>query len=116
MFEQEARLKVDLWIEAQLKPLPDKGIYYYIHQRGEKNSGIILLKLNGLDGKCRMLIQQRDFDGKLGWMHAMNNELVEEKDADAYIKRSILRDPDIWVIEIEDKDMNNPFEGNMVEF
>tara|TARA_B100001989_G_scaffold247920_2_gene220796 strand:- start:1863 stop:2213 length:351 start_codon:yes stop_codon:yes gene_type:complete len=116
MFEQEARLQVELWVEAQLKLLPDQGVYYYIHQRGEKHSGIILLKLNGLEGRCRLLIQQRNFDGKLGWMNAMNDELVEEKIADEYIKRSVLRDPDLWVIEIEDKNMNNPFEGDMVEF
>ncbi|MDH5723633.1 MAG: DUF1491 family protein [Alphaproteobacteria bacterium] len=116
MYEQEARLQVELWIEAQLKQLNDRGAYYYIHQRGEKNSGIILLKLNGLTGKCRLLIQQRDFEGQLGWMNVMKEEYVEEMTADEYIKRSVLRDPDLWVIEIEDKEMHNPFEGKMVEF
>lgn len=115
MYGSSDRLPVHLWIDAQLKPLNDKGIFYYIHQRGEKNTGTILLKLNNLEGVCGMLIQQRDFDGNLGWMNAMKKEQVEEADADAYIQRAISRDPDLWVIEIEDRDMQNPFEGNIIE-
>lgn len=111
---EEARLPVHLWIDAQLQPLAGRGIYYYIQQRGERNSGIILLKLNGLEGRCRLLVQQRGFDGVLGWLDALGQEDVEERAADAYIQRAISRDPDLWVIEIEDRTMDNPFEGPMV--
>ena len=107
------RLPVHIWIDAQLSPLNDRGVFYYIHQRGELNSGTILLKLNGLKGQCRVLIQQRNLDGDLGWTNAINKEFVEEVQADQYIQRAISRDPDIWVIEIEDSNMNNPFEGDM---
>ncbi len=114
--EPEARLPVHLWIDAQLRPLNDNGVFFYIHQKGDQNSGVILLKLNGLSGECKLLIQQRDFDGELGWVHALSQEVVEEGDADAYIQRTMLRDPDLWVIEIEDREMNNPFEGKMIDF
>lgn len=113
-YHEEPRLPVHLWIDAQLRPLNDRGVFYYIQQRGEQNTGTVLLKLNALDRTCKLLIQQRDFEGKIGWMHAMGKELVEEIDADQYIQRSISRDPDLWVIEIEDKNMNNPFEGDII--
>ena len=112
MYEPEARLPVHLWIDAQLSPLNARGIFYYIHQRGEMNTGTILLKINNLEGACRLLMQQRDLDGNLGWMNAKREDLVEEQDADQYIQRAISRDPDLWVIEIEDRDINNPFEGD----
>ncbi|MGH1378406.1 MAG: DUF1491 family protein [Alphaproteobacteria bacterium] len=115
MYEEEPRLPVHLWIEAQLKPLNDRGVFYYIHQRGEQNTGTILLKLNGLSGVCTLLTQQRDLDGNLGWMHAMKKERVEEGEVDKYIQRSMSRDPDLWVIEIEDQGMNNPFEGKILD-
>ncbi len=105
----DSQLPVHLLIDAQLRPLNARGIFYYIQQRGEQNTGTILLKLNGLSGGCKLLIQQRDLDGKLGWANALRKELVEEKDADNYITRSISNDPDLWVIEIEDSKMNNPF-------
>ncbi len=110
MHGDEVRLPVYLLIDAILKPLNGQGIFYYVHQRGEKNTGTILLKLNNLTGVCRLLIQQRDIEGKLGWVDAMSKEHVEEDYADRYIQRSISRDPDLWVIEIEDSEMNNPFE------
>lgn len=109
-----SQIPVHIFIDAQLKPLNDRGIFYYIQQKGEKNSGIILLKLNGLAGVCKLLLQQRDLDGNLGWMHAIGKEEVSEAEADAYIQRSILRDPDLWVIEIEDREMKNPFEGDLL--
>lgn len=115
MFEEEGRLPVHLWIDAQLRLLNDRGIFYTIPQRGERNSGVILLKLDGLEGACRLLIQQRDLDGKMGWMDALSMERVEVAEADAYIARAVSLDPDLWVIEIEDRNMDNPFEGEMIK-
>ena len=103
-------LPVHIWIDAQLSTLNARGIFYYIHRRGEQNTGTILLKLNSLSGICKLIVQQRDLDGNLGWVNALRKELVEETDADSYIARSISNDPDLWVIEIEDREMNNPFD------
>ena len=105
------RLPTELWVDACLRPLNGQGLFYYITQKGERNSGLILLKLADTGGRCTLLTQQRDFmTDKIGWVSALANEIVEETEADAYIRRAIERDPDLWVIEIEDPDMNNPFE------
>ena len=73
-----------------------------------------LLKINGLNNGCRVLSQIRDIDGALGWVDAMGDKPLEESEIDAYIRRSIERDPDVWAIEIEDKDLRNPFEGELL--
>lgn len=112
--EEEARLPVHLWIDATLGPLNARGIYYYIRQRGERNSGVILLSINGLQGLCRLLIQQRDEMGKMGWINATGKLYVEESAVDDYVGRAVRRDPDLWVIEIEDRSMVNPFEGSEI--
>lgn len=114
MQDHDSRLPVHLWVDAQLAPLNARGIFYYIHQKGEQNSGVVMVKLNGLKGQCRLLIQQRDFEGQLGWMNAMNKDHLDERDVDQYIQRAINRDPDMWVIEIEDPEMVNPFEGAII--
>ncbi|MCB9988983.1 MAG: DUF1491 family protein [Rhodospirillales bacterium] len=109
------RLPTELWLDAQLRMLNGRGIFYYIQRRGERNSGLVLLKLNGLAGQCRLLAQERDWDTEeMGWTNALPQDLVEERAADAYIARAVDRDPDLWVIEIEDREMNNPLEGKEV--
>jgi len=69
-----------------------------------------MLKINGLKGDVKLIIQERDFmTDQMTWAAAMVEEIVKESDADEYIQRAIQRDPDLWVIEIEDQDMQNPF-------
>ena len=44
--------------------------------------------------------QMRDLDGNLSWYPAHKEEVIDERNADEYIKNSINRDPDLWVIAI----------------
>jgi hypothetical protein len=39
---------------------------------------------------------------------------MEEEEADAYIERAVKRDPDLWVIEIETRSGEHPFEGRVL--
>lgn len=107
---EENRLPAGLWVEAHLRRLDARNIPYYIVNRGNHGSGTILLKINGLENGCSLLQQERSLDGVMGWAHALNAETVEEIKADDYIRRAVARDPDVWVIEIEDRARANPFE------
>ncbi|MCI5060944.1 MAG: DUF1491 family protein [Alphaproteobacteria bacterium] len=98
-----------LWLEGKTRELTARGVGVYIMQRGEKMGGLVLLKVSNCEGKCKLLTQQRDLDGVLGWVNALSEEIVSEEEVDGYIKRSINRDPDLWVVEVEDKGMENPF-------
>ncbi|MCE7886219.1 MAG: DUF1491 family protein [Alphaproteobacteria bacterium PRO2] len=106
----DARLPTALWVEGNLRRLAQEGIPYYIANTGAHAGGMVLLKINGLEKGCRVLIQQRDLDGILGWADATKDKILDEKKADDYISRAVSRDPDLWVIETEDRQMRNPFE------
>lgn len=112
--DDEARLPTALWVEVHLRRLGNDGIPYYILNTGAHSTGTVMLKLNGLENGVRLLVQQRGLDGKMGWMNALRNEISDEKTADDYIKRAISRDPDVWVIEIEERRHFNPFEGKVI--
>ena len=106
------RLPTALYVDAHLKNLTDQAKYYHFIQKGNHSSGIIMLKLNNLEGKVKLILQERDFmTDQMTWVGALEQETVDESDADDYIQRAISRDPDLCVIEIEDRDMQNPFEA-----
>ena len=105
------RLPTGLLVEAVLAPLNARGIFYYITQKGDHGSGLLCLKINGLKGDIDILIQQRNFvSDEIEWVPALDQNPVKESEADEYIQKARQRDPDLWVIEIEDEAMQNPFD------
>lgn len=89
-----------------MRRLSGMGIGVYVAARGDKNGGMVLQKISNMAGDCRLMGLQRDLLGKLVWINVLQDEVVEEREADAYIKRAIERDPDLWVVEIEDRAMS----------
>ena len=82
-----------------------------VARKGSAESGTVLLKVNLLQAGVKVLSQVRDLEGRLGWMAAFQGEAVSEADADAYLERQVARDPDVWIIEIEDREGRHGFEG-----
>ncbi len=110
------RLPTALWVEGHLHTLTAQGIPFYITNKGAHSSGTVMVKIVNPGQACMLLNQQRNLDGEMGWVHALGQDNVEEKEADAYISRTVKRDPDVWVIEIESREMVNPFDGDIFEF
>ncbi len=108
------RLPAHLWIMAQVRRCNATGLPAMVVRKGEQMGGLVLLKLNLLNGTARVLTQQRNLAGELGWLAALGGGAVPESEADAYIARSSTRDPDLWVIEVETHADENPFEGKLI--
>ena len=110
--EEDVRLPTALWVEAECAKLNARGQGYYITQRGNHYSGVILVKVfNRLDLTCIAYIQQRDLDNKLGWDAALGEGAFSESEVDQYIHSACSIDPDLWVVEVEADALDNPFEG-----
>lgn len=107
----DARLPAEVWIKAHIRRCIADNIPAVVVHRGEKNSGLLILKINQLEAGVRVLSQTRDFEGALAWMPALGGKTVTDAEADAYIERAVKRDPDAWVVEIESRDGRHPFEG-----
>ncbi len=105
----DTRLPSHLWIMGIVRQENAAGRPVLLLRKGERMSGGLLVKINHLDGCFRILVQQRDLNGRLGWMAAMNEARVGEAEADSYIERACNRDPDLWAVEVERRDGVNPF-------
>ena len=95
------RLTAGLWVSAYLTRLRLVEIPAYVTARGDATAGAVLVKVATLDGQARAL--QRSFDlmsDSRIWVLLTSGP---EPDVDAAIARQHSRDPDLWVIELEDK-------------
>lgn len=110
----EAKLKAKLWVQAQLRACMAGGIAATVVRRGDPDAGSILLKLNQGPAGCCVLTQVRDPEGRQAWLRGTGPDLVEEAAADAYIDRQAARDPDLWVVEIEDRQGRPPISGAVI--
>jgi len=107
----DERLPTNIWVQAGLALCSSRGIPVAVMHKGDPHTGIVLVKIVTLDGACRLLTQQRNIDGELAWIDAIPRETSpSEGNADAYIERARGRDPDLWVIELEDREARNPFD------
>jgi hypothetical protein len=97
----QPRLTSDLWVSAYLTRLRLADIPAYVIARGDATAGAVLVKLATLDGQAR--VWQRSFDlisDARVWVVLAEGD---EASVDAAVSRQRARDPDLWVIEVEDR-------------
>jgi hypothetical protein len=95
------RLTADIWVAAYLTRLRLADIPAFVVKRGDATAGAVLVKLNTLDGKATCY--QRSFDLMTGDRRWVVLAEGDEPTVDASLTRQKGFDPDLWVIEVEDR-------------
>jgi hypothetical protein len=95
-----SRLAAGLWVEAYRLRCEAEGIPVYIGARGDATAGAILVKLATLDGRARAFQRITALDGSRPWDVLAEGD---EAEVDAAVTRARRFDPDLWVVEIEDR-------------
>jgi len=95
------RLTADIWVSAYLTRLRLQEIPAFVVAKGDATAGAVLVKLNTLDGQA--CCYQRSFDLMTGERQWMVLAQGSEADVDASVSKQRSFDPDLWVIEVEDK-------------
>jgi hypothetical protein len=99
------RLTADLWVSAYLARLRQANIPAYVTARGDATAGAVMVKVALLDGTARAYERTMDLaTGGRRWMIAAEGS---EADVDAVLRRQQARDPDLWIIELEDRQGRN---------
>lgn len=98
-----AELRTAIWASALVRRAQGAGAAAYIARKGDTDFGAALIKISTLDGRARLLSPARDGDG-VRVFHDVTPADGAEPDVDAAAAARLKRDPDLWLIEIEDRE------------
>ena len=100
MFE----LKTEVWASALILRASIAGAFAAVGRKGDTDAGAVLVKVATLDGRARLYAPARNGEGERIWLDLSAGPLGEnEADVDLYVTKRVTTDPDLWVIEVEDK-------------
>lgn len=110
------RLKTHIWIQAQLLFCQKQNLPVYILHKGDPDAGAVIVKINIMDGRCRVYTPINNLTGGLAWQSISQNEKpIIESEADQYIAKQIEFDPDLWVMEVDDSRGQFELEGKQLQ-
>ena len=95
------RLTAEFWVKAYIRRLSVMDIPAFVVCRGDETAGAVYVKVNTLDGNAAAFQRSYDATGSRIWI-----DLAEGPDADveAALTKQRQFDPDIWIVEVEDRE------------
>jgi hypothetical protein len=115
------RLKSGIWVAAYLRRCNVEGVFAAVRRRGAEEAGAVFIKISRLDGTAALYgpaaqstfdeaqPADRNFTAMLG-----GGKPVPEADIEARLAREIRFDPDVWIVEVEDRAGRNFLDDNVV--
>jgi len=103
------RLKTGIWVAAYLRRCQVEGLAAVLRRRGADEAGAIFIKISRLDGTGDLYgpAPQAAFAEERPSERAFSPALVaqpaSDADIEAYLARQIRYDPDLWIVEVEDR-------------
>lgn len=90
----------DIWVGALIRRVELGGGFAYVARKGDARAGAVIVKvldLNSFETRLyRAATRYREEGEDTVWSPVANTD-------EGYIERQVRYDPDLWVIEIEDK-------------
>lgn len=93
------RLTTRFWVDAFLARARLAGLPVYVVAHGDDSAGAVIVKCATLDGRAEAFHRVMTAEGRR-WDRLAAGA---ESEVDAAIARQRRFDPDLWVIEIEDR-------------
>jgi len=96
-------LSTDIWVAALIRRAELGGGFAVVARKGDARAGSVLVKvLNRAQNTARLYAEATRGDGERVWMQPSLAD--QEVELDRYIERAVRIDPDLWVVEIDDRE------------
>ena len=98
---RSSRLTTKFRIDAYKKLLSKMAVPLVILKKGDNTAGAILIKVCDLKGGSKLFSEFIGMDGCISWYLFAEGSEVK---MDHAVHRQLSIDPDLWVLEIEDRE------------
>jgi hypothetical protein len=102
------RLKSAIWVAAYVRRCHLEGAFAVVRRRGAEEAGAIFVKIAKLDGTAALFspAPQSTFDearpGDRRFVSVVDG-FVPEADIEKRLTSELKFDPDLWIVEVEDR-------------
>jgi hypothetical protein len=103
------RLKSALWVAAYLRRCQVEGTSAVVRRRGAEEAGAVFIRINRLDGTSDLFgpAPQSEFNAlrqaDRAFSPSLKTQPASDADVEAYLAREVKFDPDVWIVEAEDR-------------
>lgn len=103
------RLKSGIWVAAYIRRCQVEGAQAVLRRRGAEEAGAVFIKVSKLDGTAEVYgpAPQSAFEearpADRAFIRSLKADALSEADAEAYLSKQVKFDPDIWIVEVEDR-------------
>ena len=102
------RLKSAIWVAAYLRRCQGEGIFGAVRRRGAEEAGAVFVKIALLDGNAMLYAPapQTAYDESRPSERVFaptSKEPVPEPSVEERLTKEIRFDPDVWIVETEDR-------------
>ena len=107
------RLKSALWVAAYLRRCQVEGAFGVVRRRGAEDAGAVFVRIYRLDGTSDLYgpAPQSALDTSRGADRSFTASFVQQPAPDAaveaYLAREVKFDPDVWIVEVDDREGRN---------
>lgn len=102
------RVRTEIWVRAYLRRCQAEGVPVYVGRRGDEAAGAIFICVNRLDGSVLLFgpapAGLEGTESERRFVSLLGGKAVAVAELQAYLARQWEFDPDVWMIEVEDRD------------
>jgi hypothetical protein len=101
------RLRAEFWVKGYIRRCAGEGVAAVVVRHGDDDAGAIFIKVNRLDGTCLLFAPApaglAGSESDRRWVAALAVDGAPESKADEFLVREADFDPDLWLVELEDR-------------
>lgn len=102
------RVKSEIWVKAYLRRVMSVGAAVYVTRSGDASAGAVFIHVDDLAGAHRLFVPAPagldEASDERRWIAGLGGAVASAEQVGDYLRQQVKYDPDLWLIEVEDKD------------